>query len=101
MPEAYRNIIESRPVWATSVFALAVFGGALGGFLILLRKLVAIHLFIASLLGAIVTMVHFFGMTDFGPTEALIGSSMQLLVAVFLIWYAMLAKRKDWIGLEQ
>lgn len=101
MPEAYRNIIESRPVWATSAFALAVFGGVLGGFLLLLRKSAATHLFIASLLGAILTMIHFFGISDFGPAEAFIGSSMQLLVTVFLIWYSMLAKRKDWIGLEQ
>lgn len=30
MPEGYRALVESRPAWATGVFAIAVFGGALG-----------------------------------------------------------------------
>jgi len=58
LPETHRAIIEGRPAWATGGFAIAVFGGALGGLLLLLRKSVAIYLFIASLLGTIVTMIH-------------------------------------------
>jgi len=58
LPETHRAIIEGRPIWATAGFALAVFGGALGGLLLLFRISIAIHLFIASLLGAIVTMIH-------------------------------------------
>ena len=38
MPETHRAIIESRPVWATGGFAIAVFGGALGCLLLLLRE---------------------------------------------------------------
>lgn len=57
-PETHRAIIEGRPAWATAAFAIAVFGGALGCLLLLLRKSVAYYLFIASLVGVIVTMIH-------------------------------------------
>ncbi|MCH7569152.1 MAG: hypothetical protein IH919_01085, partial [Deltaproteobacteria bacterium] len=51
MPESHRAIVEGRPAWATGGFAIAVFGGALGCLLLLLRKSAAYYLFIASLLG--------------------------------------------------
>ncbi|MCZ6890596.1 MAG: hypothetical protein O7H39_19065, partial [Gammaproteobacteria bacterium] len=60
--EVERAIVESRPVWATGAFAVSVFGGALGCLLLLLRKSAAYYLFIASLLGVIVTMTHTLGM---------------------------------------
>ncbi len=99
MPESYRAIIEGRPAWATGAFAIAVFGGALGCLLLLLRKSAAYYVFIASLLGAIVTMIHtLMAGSDFGPVEFLIGNLAQLAVTAFLIWYSNWAGRKGWIG---
>ena len=92
--------IEDRPAWATGAFAITVFGGALGCLLLLLRKSFATYVFIASLLGVIVTMTHALGMAgstiDFTPV--LIGTSMSLVVAAFLIWYSKQAERKGWIS---
>ena len=45
-PESHRAIIEGRPAWATGAFAIAVFGGALGCLLLLLRKSAAYLLFV-------------------------------------------------------
>ncbi len=100
MPELYRTIIEGRPAWATGAFAVAVFGGALGCLLLLLRKSAAYYVFIASLLGAIVTMIHTLGMagSDFGPVGAVIGNLVQLMVTAFLIWYSKQAESKGWIS---
>src|SRR6266508_4881505 len=61
-PESHRAIIEGRPAWATGAFAIAVFGGALGCLVLLLRKSAAYYLFIASLLGVIVQLIPPFGM---------------------------------------
>ncbi len=97
MPEAYRALVESRTSWATGAFAIAVFGGALGGLLLLLRKSAAYYVFIASLLGAVAAQIPFLGMVDF-PVEALIGGLMQLVVGAFLIWYSKWAERKGWIS---
>ena len=104
-PESQRAIIEGRPTWATAGFAIAVFGGALGCLLLLLRKSAAFYLFVASLLGVIVTSAHTLGMagstTDFSPVEIVMMILMPLVVAAFLIWYSKQAGNKGWIGQEQ
>jgi hypothetical protein len=94
--ETARTLIESSPVWATGAFAIAVFGGALGCLLLLFRKSVAHYLYVASLLGVIVTNIHTF--TAGGSMEIWVGSLMSLVVAAFLIWYSKWVASKGWIG---
>ncbi len=97
--ESERAIIEGRPAWATGAFSIAVFGGAFGCVLLLLRKSAAYYLFIGSLLGVIVTMIHTLGIgIDFGLGEILGIILMPLVVAVFLIWYSKQAESKGWIS---
>jgi hypothetical protein len=102
MAESQRAIIEGRPVWATGAFAIAVLGGALGCLLLLLRKSAATYLFIASLLGMIVHMIPYLGMTGstvkFGSVEIAMFILMPLVVAAFLIWYSKQAESKGWIS---
>src|SRR3989454_11938561 len=92
MPKAQRAIIEGRPAWATGAFAIAVFGGALGCLLLLLRKPAAYYLFIASLLGVIVQLIHTLGIAGsafgFSPFDISMTIVMPLVVAAFLIWYS-------------
>ncbi len=99
--ESERAIVEGRPAWATGAFAIAVFGGAVGCLLLLLRKSAAYYLFIASLLGVIVTMTHTVGIAtstiDFSPFEVSMMILMPLLVAAFLFWYSKRAQSKGWI----
>ena len=102
MPESHRAIAESRPQWATGGFAVSVFGGALGGFLLLLKKPVAVHFFLASFLGTVVTMIHAIAMTDvltvFAPVEIVLGILMPLAVAGFLVRYSKRAVNKGWVS---
>ena len=101
MPELHRAIAESRPSWATAAFALAVFGGAVGCLLLLLRKRAAFPVLIASFVGMIVHMFSYFGITNsavnFGPSDTILIVVMPIAVAAFLIWYAKLAASKGWI----
>jgi hypothetical protein len=101
-PESHRAIIEGRPAWATGAFAIAVFGGALGCLLLLLRKSAAYYLFIASLLGVIVQLIHTLGIAsstiDFSPFDILMIILMPLVAAAFLIWYSKWAESKGWIS---
>ena len=97
--ESERAIIEGRPLWATVAFAIAVFGGALGCLLLLLRKSSAFYLFIASLLGVIVTTIHTLGVgIDFGLGEILGIVLMPTVVAAYLIWYSKRAENKGWVS---
>ena len=103
MISSYREneqaIIQGRPMWATVAFAIAVFGGALGCLLLMLKKSVAFYLFIASLLGVVVTTAHTLGVgIEFGTGELIGIIFMPVAVAVFLIWYSKYAERKGWIS---
>ena len=92
MPPSHRSIVEGRPLWATIGFAIAVFGGALGCVLLLLRQQAAYYLFIASLLGVMAQLIHTLRVaaaTDgFTPLDLVMIVLMPLLVAAFLIWYS-------------
>jgi hypothetical protein len=98
-PETHRAIIEGRPAWATSGFALSVFGGAIGGLLLLLKKSIAAYAFMVSLAGTVLTMIHTLRVeADFSLFERILMIVMPLAVAAFLIWYSKQAERKSWIG---
>jgi hypothetical protein len=97
--ESERAIIEGRPAWATGGFAIAVFGGAFGSLLLLLRRAAAYFLFMVSLIGVAVTMIHALSVgIDFGIGEILGIILMPLVVASFLIWYSKLAQSKGWVS---
>jgi hypothetical protein len=97
--ESERAIIQGRPGWATAAFAIAVIVGALGGLLLLLRKSVATYLFVASLAGVIVTMVHTLSVDfDFTLAEILVMVLMPFVVAALLVWYSKHAEGRGWIS---
>lgn len=100
MSELHRATIEGRPFWATGSIAVAVFGGVLGCFLLLFRRLAAYYVFIISLFGSIVTMTHTLGVAGSGlsPVDFVIGNLELLGVTAFLIWYSKQAERKGWIS---
>jgi hypothetical protein len=95
-PEAARALVADRPAWATAAFAVGVFGGAAGCVLLLLRTRFAWHLFAASLLGVAVAD---FQTARYGASgEIWAGSLSSLIVAVIMVWYSGLARRRGWIG---
>lgn len=102
VPETHRAIIIDRPIWATAGFAIAVFGGAIGCLLLLLRKSAAKYLMIVSLLGVALTSIHSFRIAgsaiNFSPLEIFVMIVLPLLVAAFLLWYARRAERMGWIS---
>ncbi len=92
MPDAYQAIINGRPAWATAGFAIAVFGGAVGCILLLLRHKVAMQVLILSLAGILVTAIHATMLVGIVPS-----SFLSVLVGAALVWYASIAKRKEWL----
>lgn len=101
--DAYREveqaIIAGRPAWATAGFAIGVFGGTVGGLFLMLRHVIATHLFIASLIGVLITTVHTLSVdTEFGIGELIVMAFMPVIVAVLFLWYAKHAEGKGWIS---
>ena len=82
---------------ATAAFAVAVFGGALGCGLLLLKRGLAFHVLVASLLGTIVTRLPLLGSGE-ASTEMWIGWSSQVVINAFLVGYVKRARTRGWIA---
>ncbi|MCB0457946.1 MAG: hypothetical protein R2776_07215 [Flavobacteriaceae bacterium] len=100
LPEAERALYNDIPVWVTSAFAIAVWGGVLGAILMLLRKKLAKTIFLISLLGIIVQMIYNFfisgAMDVYGP-GGMIMPVMVIIIGIFLVWYCTQATTKGWL----
>jgi len=87
--------------WGAAAFGIAVLCGALGCVLLLVRKGLAVPVFILSLAGVVVQMFYNLVIAKstvvYGPFEVAM-TVMIPVVAVFLIWYAGSAKQNGWIS---
>ncbi|MFK7874904.1 MAG: hypothetical protein AB8B71_03875 [Paracoccaceae bacterium] len=92
MPPVYQAIIQGRPSWATAGFAIGVFGGAVGCILLLLRKRVAVPVFVLSLAGVVLTSVFTLRVVGIVPSMVL-----SALMAGALLWYASIIRRFGWL----
>ncbi|MDH3532332.1 MAG: hypothetical protein OEO82_05340 [Gammaproteobacteria bacterium] len=101
LTEAQQNFLANKPSWATSAFAIAVTTGVLGSLLLLLRKALALPMFIISLAGIVVQNLHAFGMADgleAWGTSGVILPTITIIVAIALILYARAAQVRGWIA---
>ena len=85
--------IESFPAWAVAAWAVGVWGGAVGSLLLLLRKRAAAPVYLASLLGAVVSQFYTFFLSNGlevmgGGAGAAILPIVIVLVAIGLWLYA-------------
>lgn len=100
MPPDEQALYDGMPIWANAAFACAVFGGALGCVLLLLKKSFALPVLSVSLLAVIIQMFHSLFIMDsvavYGP-GAMVMPIMVILIAVYLVFLAKHAKTKQWI----
>jgi hypothetical protein len=100
LPDEERALYESAPSWATGAFAIAVWGGALGCLLLLLRRKLATPILIISLAGIVVQMYYNLfisnSMEVYGP-GGMIMPIMVIAIAIFLIWFARKSTANDWL----
>ncbi|WP_108837539.1 hypothetical protein [Tateyamaria sp. Alg231-49] len=92
MPELYQLIISSRPLWATLAFGLAVFAGAVGCILLLLRRDMARIALLVSLVAIVLTVVQTISAVGLAPSTIL-----ALLVGAALFWYSSIVHRAGWL----
>ena len=90
---AYFN---AMPSWTHAAWAIGVWGGLLGAILLLLRRKVAVPVFVLSFLGWLAGAVYAFGMSN---GMEVMGDMwwMQLIIGaacVFFVWYAWTMSKK-------
>jgi hypothetical protein len=97
---AQQAMYAARPAWAVAVFAIAVWGGALGSLGLVLRKRWAQPLLIASLLAVILQDVALFMIVGAGQAGAnvFILQGLVLIVAIALVLLGRKAIARAWIN---
>ncbi len=102
MPEKYRAVIESRPFWALAAFGIGVVSALMGCVALLVRRGYALQLFLLSLVATLLTLLHAApvqaAQPAFGAVDLLLTVFLPIAVAVFLVWWAWYASRRDWLS---
>ena len=88
-------VLDKTPAWATAAFAIAVFAGLLGCIGLLLRKKWAKMVFLASLLGIIIQLIHSIFLAKMYQLLSLPQNIMSFSIPVvaFLLYY--IAKKSE------
>ena len=81
-----------------AAWGIATWGGALGSLLLLLRKGVAVPVFLISFVGMVLTTIHNFGLSNglkvMGGVGPLIFSTVIFVVGYLLYVYARALRRR-------
>lgn len=88
----YTNV----PAWVTAAFAIAVFSGTFGCFILLLRKKWATILFIISFIAVLVQSTYTFLIQNFveiTADKAIMPISI-ILIALLLVWFSNNSNKK-------
>ncbi|WP_439151278.1 hypothetical protein [Winogradskyella sp.] len=94
------EVMNDLPAWYTALFAIAVFSGAIGCILLLMRKKFAKSLLILSFIAATIQMVYFLFIADLNGVDFSANTIMAYIIivfAAFLAWFASKSNSKGWI----
>lgn len=97
LPEAQQNLLSTQPVWVTAAFAIAVFAGLVASISWLLKKRIAVRLFLLSLLAVIVQFSSYFiidGYREFMSGQGWLMPVLILLFAGGFLLFAWQAEKK-------
>ncbi len=101
LPEAQQSLRSDTPAWLTGVYAIAVFSGAVGSILLLLRKSLATPILVISLAAIVVQMGYvLFGTNAIGAlgASAAIFPVIVMVIGALLVWFSAQAKNKGWLN---
>lgn len=101
LPAKEQELFINVPMWVMVAFAVAVFGSTLGSILLLIKRKLAIPVFIISYVAIIVQMINQLFISKsievYGPGGAIM-PVMVIMVGAFLIWYSRKAAVKGWLN---
>ena len=101
LPEVQQNLLSTQPVWVTAAFAIAVFAGLVASICWLLKKRIAVRLFLLSLLAVIVQFSSYFiidGYREFMSGQGWLMPALILLFAIAFLLIAWQAEKKGFLN---
>lgn len=95
---AQLSFFYGMPTWAVATWAIAVWGGVLGAVFLLLRKSLAVWIFLISFLAMLITTFRNYvlsnGMEVSGDAFSLIFTAVIFVIALGLYLYSVLMQRR-------
>ena len=95
--EAQQDLISSTPSWVNIAFGVAVIFGVLGCIAMLLRKKLAIPLFIISLLGVIAQSTYVFLLSNSVEVMGIGLTPVVIPIAIGLVPLSIFFAKKRWL----
>lgn len=96
-----RNLFLGLPRWFAYDFALATITALVGSICLLLRRRVAMPLYLLSLIGVIIQFGWVLGATDLIAVKGIVAAALFPFVifsiGVFSLWFADVARGRRWI----
>jgi hypothetical protein len=92
---------QAMPSWMTVVWAVGVFGAFLASILLLLRRKLAVPVFVLSLAAFLISLLHTYVLTDGGAVmdqQMAITSAVIAGLLVFFSWYTRLMAVRGVLG---
>jgi hypothetical protein len=98
---AHRGPAASLPTWVTVAFEVALYAGLGGTLMLVMLKRIARPLLILSLLAILVQCGWIVAMSNARAVEGIMAFVLPgavTLVALFLVWLAMIGDRRGWLS---
>lgn len=92
-----KDVILSTPMWSNVAFAIAVGFGVAGSIALLMRRKVALPIFVISLVGVLVQNAYNYLLSDAVEKIGVGLSPMVILMAVALIPFTLFCSSKRWL----
>ena len=93
-----KEVILSTPTWANIAFAVAVGFGVMGSVALLMRKRIAVHFFVVSLIGVLAQNAYTYLLSDAVEKMGVGMSPVVIAVAIACVPFALFCARRAWIG---
>jgi len=101
LPPEQVEVMADAPFWSMYVYALAVFSGLFASVLLLMRKKLAVGIFLLSLIAVLILQLYWIFAMDIvekiGP-QSLIMPLIVIAIAIFEYYYSKGAARNGWLG---
>lgn len=96
-----RQLMAARPLWQLVAYGVATWAGLLGGIALLAKRKLASALFIASLVGVILSLGWTLLATDLIAVKGFVTAAgfpiFVFVMAVVQIWFARAARLRGWL----
>ncbi|MEO9600697.1 hypothetical protein [Parasphingorhabdus sp.] len=99
LPQVQQELLSTQPTWVTAAFAIAVFAGLAASIALLIRKRLAVRLFLVSLLAVIVQFSSYFIIDGYKEFVAEQGWAMPILIVIFGVAFFLFARHAEQKGL--